>query len=103
MPITIKLPFTLNSYLKVQDDTPKIYLVTIINDKHVSWKFCMRILMEIFHMNIDDARIVANEIVTNGEGFCGGYMLEIAQTKAAQVEEEAKEEGFSITCLIEEV
>jgi len=50
-----------------------------------------------------DAEIVANEIVTNGEGFCGGYMLEIAQTKAEQVEKEAKEAGFTLVCLVEEV
>ena len=103
MPITIKKPATLKSYLKIQIDTPKMYLVTILNDKYVSWEFCMRILMEVFHMNRDDANIVANEIVTNGEGFCGGYMLEIAETKAELVETQAKEEGFSLLCLIEEV
>jgi ATP-dependent Clp protease adapter protein ClpS len=59
--------------------------------------------MDIFHMSMEDAQTVAHEIVTNGEGFCGGYMLEIAQTKAAQVEHEAKEEGFSLFCLVEEV
>ena len=103
MPITIKMPTTLKSYLKMEIDTPKMYLITIINDKYVSWEFCMRILMDIFHMNIDDAKIVANEIVTNGEGFCGGYILEMAETKAEQVEKEAKEEGFSLVCLMEEV
>jgi ATP-dependent Clp protease adaptor protein ClpS len=103
MPITIKAPITLKSYLKMQLDTPKMYLITIINQKYVSWEFCMRILRDIFHMNIDDAKIVANEIVTNGEGFCGGYMLEMAETKAELVEKEAKEEGFSLVCLIEEV
>ena len=103
MPITIKMPFTLKSYLKVQVDTPEIYLVSIINDKHVSWEFCMRILIEVFHMSVDDAEIVANEIVTEGEGFCGGYILEIAETKAELVEKEAKEAGFTLLCLIEEV
>jgi len=103
MPITIKKPLTLKSYLKIEVDTPKIYLVSIINDKHVSWEFCMGILMDVFHKNLDEAKAIAHEIVTNGEGFCGGYMLEIAETKAELVEEVAKKEGFSLTCLIEEV
>lgn len=103
MPITIKAPITLKSYLKMQVDTPKMYLITIINEKYVPWEFCMRILRDVFHKNIDDATLIANEIVTDGEGFCGGYSKEIAETKAELVEKEAKEEGFSIVCLIEEV
>lgn len=103
MPITIKKPITLKAYLKIEVDTPKMYLVSIINDKHVSWEFCMRMLMEVFHKDIEDAKAIAHEIVTNGEGFCGGYMFEIAQTKAEMIEEQAKKEGFSLLCLIEEV
>jgi len=103
MPITIKMPKTLKSYLKIQVDTPKMYLVSILNDKHVSWEFCMRMLKDVFHKDLEDAQAIAHEIVTNGEGFCGGYMLEIAETKAALVEEQAKKEGFTLSCLIEEV
>ena len=103
MPITIKMPFTLKSYLKTHVDTPKMYLVSILYDKYVSWEFCMRILMDVFHKNLEDAEAIAHEIVTNGEGFCGGYMLEIAETKAKLVEELAKKEGFSLWCLVEEV
>jgi ATP-dependent Clp protease adaptor protein ClpS len=59
--------------------------------------------MDVFHKDLEDAKAIAHEIVTNGEGFCGGYMLEIAETKAELVEEQAKKEGFSLSCLIEEV
>ena len=103
MPITIKLPITLKSYLNIQFDETKMYLISIINDKHVSWEFCMRILTDVFHRNHEDAEAIAHEIVTNGEGFCGGYILEIAETKAELVEAQAKKEGFSLSCLVEEV
>ncbi|WP_373032282.1 ATP-dependent Clp protease adaptor ClpS [Sulfurovum sp.] len=103
MPITIKMPITLKSYLNIQFDKPDMYLVSILNDKYVPWEFCMRMLMEVFHKNLEDAQAIAHEIVTNGEGFCGGYMLEIAETKAEFVETQAKKEGFTLTCLVEEV
>ena len=103
MPITIKKPITLKSYLKIEFNAPKMCLVSIINDKHVSWEFCMRILKEVFHKDLEEAEAIAHEIVTNGEGFCGGYVFEIAQTKAEIIEEKAKKEGFSLVCLIEEV
>lgn len=102
MPITIKLPKTLKSYLKIEVETPKVYLVSILNDKHVSWEFCMNILTNVFHRSYEDADAIAYEIVTNGEGFCGGYNLEMAETKAELVEEMAKKEGFAVSCLIEE-
>jgi len=103
MPITIKLPVTLKSYVNAQFETPQMCLVSILNSKHVSWKFCMKVLIEVFHREYEDAEAIAHEIVTNGEGFCGGYMLEIAETKSALVEELAKKAGFDISCLIEEV
>ncbi|MCO4845268.1 MAG: ATP-dependent Clp protease adaptor ClpS [Sulfurovum sp.] len=103
MPIKIKMPITLKSYLNIQFDQPKMYLVSIINDKHVSWEFCMRMLMSVFHRDLEEAKAISHEIVTNGEGFCGGYILEIAETKAEMIETQAKKEGFSLSCLIEEV
>lgn len=103
MPITIKMPITLKSYVNVEFKQPELYLISMINDKYVSWEFCMRILKDIFHKNDEDARHITNEIITNGEGFCGGYMLEIVETKAEFIEELAKKEGFTISCLIEEV
>lgn len=97
MPITIKPPvdFRIN-------DT-KLYLVSIVYDKHVSWEFCMRVLMTVFYHTKDDALMITEMILTNGEGLCGGYMFEIAESKAMMVETLAKDEGFSLSCLVEEV
>lgn len=97
------MPITIKPYLDMQFDKPKLYLVSIIYDKYVSWEFCVRVLREVFHKNNDDAQAIAHEIVTNGEGFCGGYMFEIAESKAEIVEQKAKDEGFSLSCLVEEV
>jgi len=103
MPITLKLPVTLKSYVYMQFNKPEMCLISIINDKYVSWEFCMRVLTEVFHRDDEDAEAITHEILTKGEGFCGGYMQEIAETKAELVEALAKKEGFSLTCLVEEV
>ena len=84
-------------------DKAKIYLVYILYDKYVSWEFCMKTLMTHFQKSREDAEIITNEILTDGEGLCGAYMFEIAESKAKLVEEQAKKEGFSLSCLIEEV
>lgn len=84
-------------------DQPKIYLFYICNEKHIPWASCMKILMRVFNKSHEEATIITNEILTHGEGLCGAYLYEIAETKAAIVERYAKKAKFSIECLLEEV
>ncbi len=84
-------------------DKPKTYLVYILYDKYVPWKFCMQMLIEVFHRRYEEAEMITNEILTSGEGLCGAYIYEIAENKARYVEELAKKEGYSLQCLVEEV
>lgn len=86
-----------------QLDKPKLYFVYILYEKHISWDFSIRILMSVFHKSREKAEAITHEILTNGEGLCGVYMFEIAETKAKIVEKQAKDEGLSMSCLIEEV
>ncbi|MEA1918575.1 MAG: ATP-dependent Clp protease adaptor ClpS [Campylobacterota bacterium] len=86
-----------------QLNKPKVYLVYILNDGYISWEFCMRVMKDIFYMNEKRALAITKEILTNGEGLCGAYLFEIAQSKAEIVESLAKEENFSMQCLVEEV
>ncbi len=81
----------------------KIYLLTIIDEKRTSWEFCMRILTEVFHKNSQEAAAIAEDINNFGEGICGAYTFEIAETKAAIVEKLAQREEFSLRCLLEQL
>ncbi len=84
-------------------DQAKMYFVYIIYDKYVSWEFCVKTLMSVFHKNQEEAMRIADEITTEGEGLCGVYLFDIAESKAELVESKAKDEGFSLRCLVEEV
>jgi ATP-dependent Clp protease adaptor protein ClpS len=91
------------SHIVTEGGVPNLYLVTIVNEKHVSWDFCMRILMDVFYKNVEEAKTITNDILTCGEGICGGYLLEIAESKALIVEKHAKRERFSLCCILEEM
>ena len=82
---------------------PKLYLVSMHYDKHISWEFSIRVLMEVFHKSREKAEAITNDILSDGEGICGAYMFEIAESKAKIVEEQAKKEGLSLWFLIEEI
>lgn len=81
----------------------KIYLLTLLNEKYTSWEFCMRILTQVFHKSDEEAALIAQDIQDYGEGVCGAYTFEIAETKAAIVEKQAKQEQFALRCLLEQV
>lgn len=98
------MPITINKrHIDIRVYEPKVYVVSIIYDKYVSWEFCMKTLKSVFHKSHEEAQIIANDILTIGEGICGVYMHEIAESKAGLVEKLAKKEGLSMRCFIEEI
>jgi len=84
-------------------DEPKIYLVYLYSEKHIPWEACMKILMRIFNRSHEEALAITDEIQTNGEGLCGAYLYDIAETKAETVERYAKKANLSLECLLEDV
>jgi len=83
-------------------DEPKSYIVYMLNDDYTSWDFCLRIISSVFHKTLEEADKITHEIHTKGRGFCGIYTYEIAETKAAIVEKQARKEGFPMKCDIQE-
>jgi len=97
------MPIKIQPYFELQVNEPKMHLVSVLSYEHVSWEFCMRILTQVFHKSYEDAKTITHEIQTRGEGLCGGYMFEIAESKAETVEKLAEKENFTVQCLIEKV
>jgi len=94
--------------LKAQTSTinqirePKLYHVYMLNDDYTSWEFCLRIITSVFHKNLLEADRITREIHTKGKGHCGIYTHEIAETKAQNVQHQARREGFPMRCSVEE-
>ncbi len=80
----------------------KEFIVFMLNDDYTSWDFCIRIITSVFHKSVQEADTITNDIHTKGKGLCGIYSYEIAETKASQVEKQAREEGFPMRCSIQE-
>ena len=93
----------LQPYLKDELRTPKSYLVYMINDDYTSWDFCIRVITTVFHKSVQEADEITNDIHTKGKGLCGIFSFEVAETKAAIVKDQAREEGFPMHCVLEEV
>ena len=83
-------------------EEPKMYKVLLHNDDYTSMDFVVDVLVGIFHKTHAQAEQIMIEIHEKGMGTCGVYTYEIAQTKAEQVKQKAKQNEFPLLATIEE-
>lgn len=84
-------------------DAPKQYKVLLHNDDYTSMEFVIEVLMHVFHKNLADSEKIMLEIHRAGQGTCGIYTHQIAETKVHQVKQLAKTNGFPLLATMEEV
>jgi len=81
---------------------PNKYKVLILNDDYTSMEFVIKILMEVFHKNYEEAQQIMLEVHQKDKGVCGIYTHEIAETKVMQVHKDARDSGFPLRAEMEE-
>jgi len=86
----------------VELEEPKMFKVLLHNDDYTSMDFVVEILTDIFHKNHVQAEQIMLQIHEKGKAVCGVYSFEIAETKAAQVKQRAKQNDFPLLATIEE-
>jgi ATP-dependent Clp protease adaptor protein ClpS len=98
----------LDSNLAVLESKPKLkrppmYKVMLLNDDYTPMDFVVEILEKFFGMNREKATHVMLTVHIHGKAVCGIYTRDIAETKAAQVNEYAREHQHPLLCDIEAV
>ena len=81
---------------------PRMYKVLLLNDDYSSMEFVIKVLMQIFHHSFEKATEIMLSVHEQGNGLCGVYTYEIAETKVAHVRKMAKEEKFPLRAIMEE-
>jgi len=83
-------------------EEPQMFKVLLHNDDYTSMEFVIDILINIFHKDMIQAEQIMLQIHEKGKAICGVYSFEIAQTKAQQVKQRAKQNEFPLLATIEE-
>jgi ATP-dependent Clp protease adaptor protein ClpS len=86
----------------VEIEEPRMFKVILHNDDYTSMVFVVDVLTTIFHKSEADAERIMFHIHETGKAVCGIYSFEIAQTKAQQVKQKAKQNEFPLLATIEE-
>src|SRR3954447_9385603 len=77
------------------------YQVVFHNDDYTTKWFVVEVLQQYFHMTEATALSFMMIVHEHGRGVAGVYFLDIAETKAAQVLECAKEYGMPLHLTVE--
>jgi len=85
-----------------QTRKPALYKVILHNDDYTTMQFVIEILESIFLKASADAFRIMMQVHREGQGVCGSYSYEVAETKVAQVHEEARQNGFPLRSSMEE-
>jgi len=86
---------------KPQLKKPPLYRVILLNDDYTPMEFVVQVLEQFFGMGREKATQVMLAVHTQGKGVCGIYPQDIAETKASQVNQCARDSGHPLLCEVE--
>ena len=80
---------------------PPLYKVILVNDDYTPMDFVVDVLRSFFGMNVEKATQIMLKVHTEGKGVCGVFSKDVAETKAAQVNEYSRECEQPLMCSVE--
>ena len=80
---------------------PSLYRVMMLNDDYTPMEFVVETLEEFFYMNREQATRVMLTVHTAGKAVCGVFTKDVAETKAALVNQHARNNEHPLMCEIE--
>lgn len=82
---------------------PSMYRVVLMNDDYTPMDFVVAVLMMFFNMDQEKATQVMLSVHTEGKGVCGIFTRDVADTKAAIVNQYARDNSHPLLCEVEKV
>jgi ATP-dependent Clp protease adaptor protein ClpS len=80
---------------------PELFKVLLLNDDYTTMDFVVEILENVFNKAPAEAYRIMMAVHTQGQGLCGVYPYEVAETKVGTVVDLARAQGFPLRATIE--
>lgn len=80
---------------------PPLYKVVLFNDDYTPMDFVVEVLEVFFNMDREKATKIMLTVHTQGKAVCGLFTRDVAETKAMQVNQYARESLHPLLCEIE--
>ena len=82
---------------------PRRYRVLMHNDDFTTMEFVVQVLVDLFNKSLTEATQIMLSVHYKGQGVCGTYTREVAETKVHQVIERARAASFPLLASMEPV
>lgn len=82
---------------------PNKFQVLLLNDDYTTMEFVIDVLVQFFSKSEEAAQAIMLKIHIEGEGICGIFSYDIAQTKVTQVIEFARKNEQPLICVLREL
>ncbi len=84
-----------------KNDEPPMYKVLLHNDDYTTMEFVVEVLITVFGKSLEKATQIMLNIHNKGQGMCGIYPRQIAETKVETVHSLARSKGFPLKSTLE--
>jgi len=81
---------------KKKTEKVRRWKVVLHNDDYTTMEFVVHILMKFFHRSETEATHIMLSVHHTGSGVAGVYTRDVAETKVAEVQDYAKEQGMPL-------
>ena len=86
---------------KQETKKPELFKVLLLNDDYTTMEFVVEILENVFNKSPAEAYRIMMAVHTQGQGLCGVYPFDVAETKVVTVVELARSNGFPLRATME--
>lgn len=80
---------------------PRMFQVVLLNDDYTPMEFVVELIEQFFYKSRENATRIMLKIHTEGKGVCGIYTEDVAETKAAVVNQYSMDHQHPLLCEIE--
>ena len=80
---------------------PRMFQAVLLNDDYTPMEFVVVLIEQFFYKSRENATQIMLKIHTEGKGVCGVYTEDVAETKAAVVNQYAMDHQHPLLCQIE--
>ena len=92
---------TIEQEAKPKLKRPAMFRVVLLNDDYTPMEFVVELLELFFGKTRENATRIMLSIHTEGKGVCGIYTQDVAETKAAIVNQYSRDHQHPLLCEIE--
>ena len=80
---------------------PRMFQAVLLNDDYTPMEFVVVLIEQFFYKSRENATQIMLKIHTEGKGVCGVYTEDVAETKAAVVNQYSMDHQHPLLCQIE--